>query len=190
MEFDPPRPKKKWTDGMQCSLIFINSPNISLLLCPSTEHRLKACMWLQEISSCSCLTFLPGPAWLLLNKICTPFIRSLYTRQSNIMRKIVLSSGLACEPCNRDAVFCTTSSCRQCFRFRSDLSHPQIDIEPAVKAPLVAQHEQIGRTAEEARGQDDGGDIKIGHLLGLGNSVARRWVTFANDSRHSHCHRQ
>ena len=28
----------------------------------------KACMWLREISSCSCLTDLPGPAWLLLNK--------------------------------------------------------------------------------------------------------------------------
>ena len=33
---------------------------------------------MREISSCSCLTFLPGPAWLLLNKICTPFSRSLY----------------------------------------------------------------------------------------------------------------
>ena len=38
----------------------------------------SACMWLREISSCSCLTFLTGPAWLLLNKICTPFSRSLY----------------------------------------------------------------------------------------------------------------
>ena len=28
--------------------------------------------WLREISSCSCLTVLPGTAWLLLNKICTP----------------------------------------------------------------------------------------------------------------------
>ena len=33
---------------------------------------------MQEISSCSCFTFLPGPAWLLLNKSCTPFGQSLY----------------------------------------------------------------------------------------------------------------
>ena len=29
---------------------------------------------MREISSCSCLTVLPGPAWLLLNKICGPCI--------------------------------------------------------------------------------------------------------------------
>ena len=43
-----------------------------------TELRKSLGRWLREISSCSCLTFLPGPAWLLLNKICTPFSRSLY----------------------------------------------------------------------------------------------------------------
>ena len=43
-----------------------------------TEAGIKACTWLREMSSCSCLTVLPGPAWLLLNKICTPFSRSLY----------------------------------------------------------------------------------------------------------------
>ena len=37
-----------------------------------TEPGIRACTWLREISSCSCLTVLPGPAWLLLNKICTP----------------------------------------------------------------------------------------------------------------------
>ena len=29
-------------------------------------------------SSCSCLTVLPGPAWLLLNKICIPLFRAVY----------------------------------------------------------------------------------------------------------------
>ena len=29
--------------------------------------------WLRDISSCYCLTFLPGPAWLQLSKICKPF---------------------------------------------------------------------------------------------------------------------
>ena len=35
-----------------------------------TEMRYNLCTWLGEISSCSCLTVLPGPAWVLLNKIC------------------------------------------------------------------------------------------------------------------------
>ena len=34
---------------------------------------------MREISFCSCLTVLPGPAWVLLNKICKPFSRSLYS---------------------------------------------------------------------------------------------------------------
>ena len=35
----------------------------------SCEIGQKACTWLREISSCSCSTVLPRPAWLLLNKI-------------------------------------------------------------------------------------------------------------------------
>ena len=31
---------------------------------------------MQETSSCSCLTVVPGPAWLLLNKICIPLFRA------------------------------------------------------------------------------------------------------------------
>ena len=37
-----------------------------------------ACMWLREVCSCSCLTALSGPAWVLLSKICLPSSRSLY----------------------------------------------------------------------------------------------------------------
>ena len=37
-----------------------------------------ACTWLREFSSCSCLTALPGPAWVLLSKIYIPFPGSLY----------------------------------------------------------------------------------------------------------------
>ena len=44
----------------------------------STEGEIKVWKWLREISSCSCLIVLPGPAWLLLNKICTPNSRSMY----------------------------------------------------------------------------------------------------------------
>ena len=36
----------------------------------TTEMRFILCTWLGEISSCSCLAVLPGPAWVLLNKIC------------------------------------------------------------------------------------------------------------------------
>ena len=42
------------------------------------RDRLKTCTWLREISSCSSLTALPGPAWVLLSKICILFSRSLY----------------------------------------------------------------------------------------------------------------
>ena len=34
--------------------------------------------WLREISSCSCLTFLPDPAWVQLSKICKDFFSALY----------------------------------------------------------------------------------------------------------------
>ena len=37
-----------------------------------------ACTWFGEISSCSCLIALPGPAWVQLSKICKPFAGSLY----------------------------------------------------------------------------------------------------------------
>ena len=39
-----------------------------------------ACMWFGEISSCSCLTALPGPALVLLSKIGKPFAGSLYIK--------------------------------------------------------------------------------------------------------------
>ena len=38
----------------------------------SKEGAIKVCTWLREISSCSCLTVLPGPAWVLLSKTCKP----------------------------------------------------------------------------------------------------------------------
>ena len=44
----------------------------------STEPRKSLGTWLREISSCSSLTFLPGPAWVLLSKICQDFFSALY----------------------------------------------------------------------------------------------------------------
>ena len=44
----------------------------SLIEIPCTGPANEACAWLWEISSSSCLSDLPGPAWLLLNKTCIP----------------------------------------------------------------------------------------------------------------------
>ena len=43
----------------------------------STGPPEKVCTWFREISSCSCLTVLPGPAWVLLSKICKDFFSAL-----------------------------------------------------------------------------------------------------------------
>ena len=42
-----------------------------------TEPRKSLGTWLREMSSCSCLTFLPGPALVLLSKICKDFFSAL-----------------------------------------------------------------------------------------------------------------
>ena len=55
----------KNTDRIKCA------PWSVWLLC--TELGNKACMWFGEICSCSCLTVLPGPAWVLLSKFHKPF---------------------------------------------------------------------------------------------------------------------
>ena len=67
---------------------FVLSPSASVrsfrcsvivdLLIWSTEIGWKTCTWLREICSCYCLHVLPGPAWVLLSKICILFSRSLY----------------------------------------------------------------------------------------------------------------
>ena len=46
-----------------CYVLFWFSASLHV----STEMRFNLCMWLGEVSSCSCLTVLPGPAWILLN---------------------------------------------------------------------------------------------------------------------------
>ena len=43
-----------------------------------TEGKIKVCTWLREISSCSCLTELPGPARVLLSKTNKPLLTPLY----------------------------------------------------------------------------------------------------------------
>ena len=43
----------------------------------STDMRFNLCTWLGEISSCPCLTVLPCPAWVLLNKICKDQVSSM-----------------------------------------------------------------------------------------------------------------
>ena len=41
-------------------------------------------MWLQEFSTCSCLTALPGPAWVLLSKTFKPFRPTQYFLEEQI----------------------------------------------------------------------------------------------------------
>ena len=48
----------------------------------STDTNKKACKWLREFCSCSCLTALPGLAWVLLNKIYIPFCSPLYRHET------------------------------------------------------------------------------------------------------------
>ena len=50
---------------------------INVFFMNNTEGKLKVCTWLREISSCSCLTVLPGPAWVLLSKTYKPFFAPL-----------------------------------------------------------------------------------------------------------------
>ena len=44
----------------------------SLTLVVNTEPEVMICTWLGETASCSCLTALPGPVWVLRSKICLP----------------------------------------------------------------------------------------------------------------------
>ena len=53
----------------------IINENIQILY---TEGEIKVCTWLREISSCSCLNVLPGPAWVLLSKTYKPLFTPLY----------------------------------------------------------------------------------------------------------------
>ena len=45
-------------------------PRTQIKAMDCTEMRFILCTWLGEISSCSFLTVLPGPAWVLFNKFC------------------------------------------------------------------------------------------------------------------------
>ena len=65
--FWPPPLPPPTTYYMQVALL---SPLFLSLTGQITEMRFIFCTWLGEISSCSCLTVLPDPAWVLLNKIC------------------------------------------------------------------------------------------------------------------------
>ena len=55
-----------------------------------TEATEKAWTWLGEISSCSCLTYLPGTAWILLSKIYKPFPGSLYKSIFLILMRLLV----------------------------------------------------------------------------------------------------
>ena len=56
-----------------------------------TEPNKKACTWLREFCSCSCLTALPGLAWVLLSKIYISFCSPLYNPHKGRERELRLS---------------------------------------------------------------------------------------------------
>ena len=61
-----------WEEGNSTA----ERPNGRARLC--IEGEINVCTWLREISSCSFLTVLPGPAWVLLSKTNKPLFTPLY----------------------------------------------------------------------------------------------------------------
>ena len=66
-----------------------------------TEDPEKACTWLRELSSCSCLNALPGPAWDLLSKIYKPFAGALYLYSTN-SSELITHSPVVGDPAAHD----------------------------------------------------------------------------------------
>ena len=57
------------------------------MICVSTtERQIKVCTYLREISSCFCLTVLPGPAWVLLSKTYKPLFTPLYGDKATVLK--------------------------------------------------------------------------------------------------------
>ena len=46
--------------------------------------------WLREVSSCSCLTVLPGPAWVLLSKKYILFLGALYSEKNYDVKDVLI----------------------------------------------------------------------------------------------------
>ena len=97
-----------------------------------TEHPENVCMWLREISSCSCLTVLPGPAWVLLSKIYTLFPGALYIvylRRQDASSRLVLLSFLRIKVwCKKGSDLRTRSNVRHAsdaFGIPGNTEHPE-----------------------------------------------------------------
>ena len=56
-------------------------PEYSDIVLGQTKRFLRGC----EFSSCSCLTALPGPAWVLLSKTLKPFRPTQYNVSRHLM---------------------------------------------------------------------------------------------------------
>ena len=66
-----PTPQTQRVDQVITSNVALRHSDHALPIATRCEYM--ACTWLGEISSCSCFTALPGPAWVLLSEICKPF---------------------------------------------------------------------------------------------------------------------
>ena len=78
-----------------------SSPHGNLLGSGCAEGKIKVCTWLREISSCSCLTVLPGPAWVLLSKTYKPLVTPLYWDVNSRQWSKCISLRLFCQPQNK-----------------------------------------------------------------------------------------
>ena len=72
----------------------------------SRELRKSLGTWLREIDSCSCLTLLPGPAWVLLSKIANTFSQLcrhaifLVTLPESLLSLVIDNTGTSTEMSN------------------------------------------------------------------------------------------
>ena len=73
------------------------------------------CTWLREISSCSCLTVLPDPAWVLLSKTYKPLFPPLYYINFLIVHKMTKHLFIA-YICSSTVLSCIIAHSRSLFR--------------------------------------------------------------------------
>ena len=64
--------------SIRSHVALLSYTKVTIFDCHWTETNKKACTWLREFCSCSCLTALPGLAWVLLSKIYITFCSPLY----------------------------------------------------------------------------------------------------------------
>ena len=101
--------------------------------CTCTEHPENVCTWLREMSSCPCLTVLPGPAWVLLSNTNKPLFPPLYCTNNSVSiiqaKQVILPVAPA-----------------ECGREEGDGEEEEVDDEDGEQRLVVVAH-QVARPA-------------------------------------------